>query len=262
MYNDHRLPQLAALAGAAFLLLALAPTPTQERDGFDDTPFLPDGKWRVHDSRRPYPPVMTPGTGSAPPSDAIVLFDGSDLSAWVHEDGKDPQWKLVDGAMEVQGGGPLNSREHFGDCQLHLEWATPAEVKNQGQFRGNSGVLMIGLYEVQILDSFENTTYADGQAGALYGQVPPLVNASRKPGEWQCYDIIFRAPVFAGKEVRKKARLTVFHNGVLIHDSVELLGSTAYKSVAEYRPHPAEGPLQLQDHWYPVRFKNIWVRRL
>ncbi|MFH0945396.1 MAG: DUF1080 domain-containing protein [Planctomycetota bacterium] len=262
MKDNSRLLALAAVVAAGLLLAAFAPAPLAQQEGFDDTPFLPGGKWRVHDSKRPNPPVVTPGKSGAPPSDAIVLFDGTGLSAWVHEDGNDPQWRLVDGAMEVKGGGPLCSREHFGDCQLHVEWATPAEVKEKGQFRGNSGVLLMGFYEVQILDSYDNRTYADGQAGAIYGQTPPLVNASRGPGAWQSYDIVFRAPVFDGEEVVKKALLTVFHNGVLVQDDVEVLGAVAYRALPEYRPHPAEGPLVLQDHWYPVRFRNVWIRRL
>ncbi len=231
--------------------------------GFDDTPFLPDGQWRVHDGRRPNPPVIAPAAeAGAPPSDAIVLFDGSDLSRWRGADGDAAKWRLVDDAMEVNGTGDIATIEEFGDCQLHLEWATPTEPTDASQGRGNSGVFFMGRYEVQVLDSFDNRTYADGQAAALYGQAPPLVNACRGPGEWQTYDVIFRAPRFESDELIEKARATVLHNGVVVHHDREFLGTTVYKKVATYRPHGPRAPLRLQDHGNPVRYRNVWIRPL
>ena len=258
---------LALLASTALLSFALPVRELQDEHkvGFTDTPFLPGGKWRVGDSSRPQPPVVTPGIGTAPPSDAIVLFDGTGLDAWQNKkaDQRDEKWKLVEnGAMEVTDAGSMETVQSFGSIQLHLEWASPEKIERDGQFRGNSGVILMGYYEVQILDSFENPTYADGTAGAMYGQYPPLVNASRGPGEWQSFDIIFEAPVFEGEELVSPAVVTVLHNGVLIHHRREFVGRVAYKAVGRYSPHPAEQPLLLQDHWFPVRFRNIWVRRI
>lgn len=241
--------------------------------GYDDTPFLPGQKWRVHDSKRPRPRAITPGTESTPgrpPSDAVVLFDGKDLSQWVamgkrENRGKTlpAKWKVENGYMEVVGGtGDLTSKEKFGDAQIHVEWAAPAEARGAGQFRGNSGVLIMSRYEIQVLDSYENPTYADGQAGAIYGQWPPLVNASRKPGEWQTYDIVFEAPRFEGEKLVKPARATVFHNGVLMHHRQEIIGRMAHRVVGTYAAHGPEEPLALQDHGDKVRYRNIWVRRL
>jgi len=241
--------------------------PDQPKVGYTDTPLLPGSKWRVHDADRPQPKVVQPGTASTqaevgkPPSDAVVLFDGKDLSAFKGRKG-DAEWKIEGGAMVVNGTGDIETREQFGDCQLHLEWAAPAEVKGHSQERGNSGVFFMGRYEVQVLDSFDNVTYADGQAAALYGQTPPLVNTCRKPGEWQTYDIVFEAPRFEGQRLVKPGRVTVFHNGVLVQHAQELLGETAHRAVATYHPHPQQGPLRLQDHGNPVRFRNIWLRRL
>jgi hypothetical protein len=211
--------------------------------------------------------MVTPGaTPGAPPSDAIVLFDGKDLSKWVGmKGGKEvpPAWKVENGYFEVVSkAGTIYTREKFGDCQLHIEWAAPAQVRNESQDRGNSGVLFMGQYEIQVLDSFNNMTYADGQAGAIYGQWPPLVNASRKPGEWQAYDIVFEAPKFEGGKLVKPAYFTVFHNGVLLHNRKEVTGRMAHRVVGTYEPHEAEMPLGLQDHDQPVRYRNIWIRRL
>ena len=165
--------------------------------------------------------------------------------------------------MEVNGSGDISTRAHFGDCQLHLEWATPEEVVGDSQGRGNSGVFLLGLYEVQVLDSFNNRTYADGSASAIYGQYPPLVNASRGPGEWQSYDIIFESPSWDGDRLVKGTHLTVIHNGVVVHHRQRSVGPTGHRDLANYdTPHPVTGPLQLQDHGNPVRFRNIWVRRL
>lgn len=249
---------------------------SQDRPGFTDTPYLPGGVWRVHDATRPYPPVIAPGTPSTqtqpgePPSDATVLFDGTDLSQW-HGQGVgdqsgqvvEPAWKVENGYIEVvPGTGSIFSKQEFGDCQIHVEWATPSEISGEGQGRGNSGVLVMGKYEIQVLDSYENPTYADGQASALYGQYPPLVNASRKPGDWQTYDIIFEAPHFDGDRLVEPAYATVIYNGVVTHHRQALIGPVVYKQVARYEPHPPQGPLMLQNHRNPVRFRNIWVRPL
>lgn len=241
--------------------LLLAFVAQEQPVGYTDTPFLPGGKWRVHDIARPAPPVVKPGVGGVPPSDALVLFDGKSLAAWKSGD-KDAAWKLVDGAMEVNGTGSIETRESFGDLQLHLEWRAPEKIESSSQGRGNSGVFLMGMYEVQVLDSFENRTYSDGQAAALYGQQPPLVNACRPPGEWQTYDICFRAPRFEGERVAAPATVTVLHNGVVVQLAEPFIGATRHKEVAAYAPHPPTGPLVLQDHGNPVRFRNIWVRRL
>ena len=228
--------------------------------GYTDSPFLPGGKWRVHDDNRPRPAVVTAAPGKAP-SDAVVLFDGKDLSMWT-SGGKPAGWKVENGYMEVTKTGSITTKEKFGDCQIHLEWASPAVVKGNSQGRGNSGVMIMGLYEVQVLDSYKNKSYADGQAAAIYGQYPPAVNVSRKPGQWQSYDIIFEAPRYKDGKVVKHAYLTVFHNGVLMHHRKKLIGQVKHKLVATYKPHAPELPLTLQDHGNPVRFRNVWVRKL
>lgn len=230
----------------------------------------------VHETdpaKKPQPPIVTPGTPSTQekpgtaPSDAMVLFDGTDLSNWTSlVKDKPTKWTVQDGAMmPTPKSGMIQTKQEFGSCQLHLEFATPAQVKGEGQGRGNSGVFLMGQYEVQILDSYNNTTYPDGQAAALYGRSAPLVNASRKPGQWQTYDILFHRPIFEGDEVVKRATFTILHNGVLVQDHVELSGGTGWRgphSITNYRPHPGKGPLQLQDHGNPVRFRNIWIREL
>ncbi len=233
----------------------------EAKPGYQDTPRLPEGKWRVHDSNRPQPPQVRPGELTAPPSDALVLFDGSSLAAW-KSGTQDAQWSLIDGAMEVNGSGSIATKAAFGDVQLHVEWMTPDEPGLQSQAKGNSGVFLMGRYEVQILDSFDNPTYADGQAAALYGQYPPDVNASLAPKAWQTYDIFFRAPRFDADQVIEPALVTVVHNGVLVHHARPLLGATAHRAVASYSPHADQLPLELQDHGNKVRFRNIWARRL
>lgn len=232
--------------------------------GYSDTSVIPGSKWRVHDGDRPQPRLVTPGGASgSPPSDAVVLFDGSDLTQWIGRDGSDAAWKVESGYMEVNGTGDISTRAHFGDCQLHLEWATPEEVVGDSQGRGNSGVFLLGLYEIQVLDSFDNRTYADGSASSIYGQYPPLVNASRGPGEWQSYDIVFEAPAWDGDRLVKGAHLTVIHNGIVVHHRQRAVGPTGHRDLANYdTPHAVTGPLQLQDHGDPVRFRNIWMRRL
>jgi hypothetical protein len=247
----------------------MADAPKAAPVGYDDTPFIPGSNWRVHDAKRPQPRVVTPGTASsqecagAAPSDAVVLFDGSDLSGWTGKDDGEAKWKVENGYMEVvPGTGNIKSREAFGDCQLHVEWAAPAEVKGDSQGRGNSGVFLMSLYEIQVLDCYQNPTYPDGTTGGLYGQCPPLVNACRKPGEWQCYDIVWVAPRFAGEQLVSPAYATVFLNGVLLHHMKALQGPTEHKKKAEYKPHPPKAPLMLQDHKDLVRFRNIWYRPL
>jgi hypothetical protein len=264
------IPALALLATLEWRAQALfAPAAPLAQDhgapGYNDTPLLPGGKWHVHDPARPRPPVVTPGTASTPdqpgrpPSDAIVLFDGKDLSKWTSGGGP-AKWKVEGGVAEVNGTGDVETKEAFGDVQLHLEWAEPTPAQGESQGRGNSGVFFMGQYEVQILDCFENLTYPDGQTAALYGQYPPLVNACRKPGEWQSYDIVFEAPRFDGGKLVSPARATVFHNGVCVQHAQELLGATQHRAVATYAAHPAKLPLRLQDHGNPVRFRNIWAR--
>jgi len=250
---------------AAVALLALSAHAQQKNPGYTDTPVLPDG-FCVHDSRRPRPPAIDPGPAPgepAPaPADAVVLFDGSSLDAWRGRKGA-AAWKLVDGgAMEVTRTGDIRTAREFGDCQLHIEWMAPPP-KGHSQGRGNSGVFFFGRYEVQILDSFENPTYADGQAAAIYGQKPPYVNATRPPGQWNVYDIVFVAPRFtASGELQSPARLTVVHNGVVVQLDEPLLGPTSHKSLPKYRAHGPKGPIKLQDHGNPMRFRNIWVRPL
>ena len=209
---------------------AQAPAAQNQGPGYTDTPVMPNG-WRVHDAARPRPRVVDPGPAPSQPvpapADAVVLFDGRNLDAFTGRDGK-AQWALVEGAMESNRTGDLETKAHFGDCQVHLEWAAPAVVKGESQGRGNSGVFFFGRYEVQVLDSYDNPTYADGQAAALYGQTPPLVNACRKPGEWQTYDLVFRAPRFAADgALLEPARVTVLHNGILVHHDQPMLGATA-----------------------------------
>lgn len=255
----------------AFVAIAMAQQPRPGDLGFTDTPILPGLKWHVHDPDRPHPKVIAPGqTPGAPPADAIVLFDGKDLSKWAHagkgaESGRlvDAKWTVGDGYFEVAPGmGDIITREKFGDCQLHIEWASPAEVKRTSQGRGNSGVLIMSRYEIQVLDAYNNPTYADGQAGAIYGQWPPLANPARKPGEWNTYDILFEAPRFDGEKLVKPAFVTVLYNGVMVHHHKEMMGPMVYRQVAKYTPHAAEDSLMLQNHNGDlVRYRNIWIRR-
>ena len=234
---------------------------------------------KVHETdtaKQPLPPVVTPGSPSCgdqvgtAPSDAVVLFDGTEASMktnWTDTQGNPTKWKFVNGAMEsVQKAGYIQTKEKFGSCQLHVEWAAPTVVKGDSQGRGNSGVFLMSNYEVQVLDSYENTTYADGQAGALYGRKKPDVNACRPPGQWQTYDIVFHRPIFdKDGNVVRKATFIVFHNGVLIHDYTQLTGGTGWRgphSISEYTPHADALPIQFQDHGNPVRFRNVWIRPL
>jgi len=219
-------------------------------------------QWPQHSMDRPRPPVVNPGP---PPSDAIVLFDGKDLAQWRSDaDSSAAKWIVRDGYVEVKPGtGTMASARGFGDVQLHIEWATPGVAKGEGQERGNSGVFLMGIYELQVLDSYQNDTYPDGQAGAIYGQNPPLVNPTKGPGQWQAYDVIFHRPRFkADGSLERPARMTVLLNGVLIQDNFELVGPTANRQQPPYRMHPDKLPLKLQDHGNPMRFRNIWIREL
>lgn len=224
-------------------------------------------QWPIHSMDRPRPPVVQPGPERPPvppPSDAVVLFDGSSLSEWRAQDGGPAKWIVKDGYVEVAPGtGLLVSARSFGDVQLHIEWRTPTPPQGEGQDRGNSGVFLMGMYEVQVLDSYQNDTYPDGQAGAIYGQNPPLVNVCRPPGAWQTYDIVFRRPRFnQDGSLKRPARITVIHNGVLIQDAFELSGPTAHRARPPYSVHADKLPLRLQDHGNPTRYRNIWVRGL
>ena len=211
----------------------------------------------------PVPPVVTPGQGTAPPSDAIVLFDGTDFSNWVDRKGERPKWKIENGAMTVvKKTGAVFTKQKFGDCQLHIEFRSPAEVKGKSQGRGNSGIFLQNRYELQVLDSYDNTTYSNGQCGSIYKQHIPLVNVCRKPGEWQAYDIIYIAPRFNKDGILiAPARMTVLQNGVLIQNNVEIKGITVYRGYPQYKAHD-KAPIQLQDHGNPVSYRNIWIREL
>jgi len=253
--------QLRATAAVyAVLLISTAPSQAQ-----------PDPNFLDHDRNRPQPPIVTGATASTqeqpgkPPSDALVLFDGKDISQWVAMDGTPTKWITRDGYMEcVRGSGYVRTLQNFGDCQLHVEWVTPVPPHGEGQGRGNSGVFLgLDRYEIQVLDSFGSQTYADGGASAIYGQYPPLVNASRPPGEWQNYDIVYTAPRFDSEgKLISPVRLTVFHNGVLVQNNVKLTGPTSWLERAPYQAHLEKQPISLQDHGNPVRFRNIWVREL
>ena len=234
----------------------------------------PSGQWMVHDENRPAPPVITPGTFSSArrvgqaPSDAVVLFDGTNESMknWTDTKGNPSKWVVADGYMEsVKGAGYIQTKESFGSCQLHVEFATPSKVEGTSQGRGNSGVFLQGEFEIQVLDSYENKTYPDGQCAALYGRSVPLVNACRKPGEWQSYDIVCHNAIFKDGRIIRKPTFTVFQNGVLVQDHVTLEGGTQWNgphAISRFRPIPDKGPIQLQDHGNPVRYRNIWVRPL
>jgi hypothetical protein len=271
-----RVPRLS-ICGFFLAAAGFSVAHAQPGVGDEGTAIIPGTPWHVHDGARPQPPTVAPGAAfselAAPPADATVLFDGKDLSQWEAADGGVLSARIVDGAIEVI---PANGHHHFRtkqvypDFQLHLEFASPVKINGKGQYRGNSGVLINGMYEIQILDSYDNPTYPDGQAGAIYGQTPPLVNASRPPGQWQTYDIIFESPLWdqAGL-LTKKAAVTVIQNGVVVQNHREIFGSTdgingiPHKSLGVYHtPHPPEVFIELQEHKNPVRFRNIWIRAL
>jgi hypothetical protein len=260
------------LVSMSVVATSVAQDKEEPKPPVNNNPRLPSG-WRVNDLERPQPKLVAPAESvTAPPADAIVLFDGTDLSAWAgskkhtateqHPNGK-PSWRIEDGYMEiVLGTGGLSSRQKFGDMQLHLEFATPTPPTEEAQRRGNSGVFLMGRYEIQIMDGHENTAYADGMTGAVYGQTPPLVNVCKKPGEWQSFDIFFTAPVFKDGKISKPARVTVLQNGVLVQLNTEILGPTKHKETKPYVVHGERSPIGLQNHGQKVRFRNIWVRDL
>jgi prepilin-type processing-associated H-X9-DG protein len=257
-------------ASATLLLLASATQAADSGSAFYGDPPDAHHPWAVHDPNRPQPKVVTPGTFSSneqpgkPPSDAIILFDGTGLSNWVEVEKGDPaKWIVKDGVMEVAPkAGDIRTRQEFGDCQLHIEWAEAPDVSGSSQGRGNSGVFLMGLVEVQVLDSYHNITYADGHAAAVYEVNPPLANALRPPGQFQVYDIVFRRPIYREGKAVDPGYVTVFVNGVLAQDQTRLEGPTGHMKRAEPGPFPEKGPLRLQDHGNPVRFRNIWYREL
>jgi len=252
---------------AGLVSIATLPAAAQNKEGFKDTPILPGGQWHVHDSDRPAPVAVAPAANpGGAPADAIVLFDGKSTDAWRPQ--RTP-WPVANGAMTVpsraKSGGEDNlvSKQSFGDVQLHLEFRSPSPPTRSSQDRGNSGIWFMQRYEVQVLDGYQNPTYADGTVGAVYGWKPPLVNAARRPGEWQSYDIVFERPRFAGDgKLVRPAYVTAFLNGVVVQNHQALLGTTIWRQVAHYEAHPDAAPLQLQDHDSPVSFRNIWVRPL
>ena len=227
-------------------------------EGYPDGPKLPGVPYGVHDPARPQPPEVTtrgPVT-TPPPSDATVLFDGTSLDAWT------PGWEIKNGVM-VAAGKDIQSKESFGAVQMHFEWRAPAGRPVKGQGGGNSGVFLMGLYEVQVLQSHNNPTYPDGQAGSLYGQLPPLVNATSPQGEWQSYDLAFEPPVYENGKVVKPAKFSLLHNGVFVQNGESYLGPTQHRSLATYpETHPATAPLRLQYHGDPMEFRNMWIRPL
>ncbi len=265
--KSHLAPTIVAT------VLALASPAYSANTG---SPFYGDAPdehhpWAVHDWNRPQPKLVTPGTFSTqdqpgkPPSDAIILFDGTDLSKWEADEGEGvaTKWVVKNGVMEcVPGSGYIRTREKFGDCQLHVEWASPTKIEGESQGRGNSGVFLEGLVEIQVLNNYENPTYADGFAASVYGVNPPLANVLRPPGEFEFYDIVFRRPIYKDGEMLDPGYVTVFLNGVLVQDHTRLEGPTGHMARAKPGPFPEAGPLKLQDHGNPVRFRNIWYRPL
>jgi Domain of Unknown Function (DUF1080) len=232
---------------------------------FCATAFSQNAQWLPNDVARPVPPAVTPGSApSVAPSDAIVLFDGTSMAAWAGRDGSTPAWPVKDGAFEVApGSGNIHTKQSFGDCQLHVEWAEPAVVRGSDQSRGNSGIMLMSMYELQVLDAWQNPTYADGTVGGIYGQYPPLVIAGRKPGEWQTYDIIFRRARFdENGQLLAPARITVIQNGVAVQDNTRPTGPTAFHDRPPYMKGPDAAPITLQDHGSAVQFRNIWIRNL
>lgn len=268
MTFSARTKMAVVLAGCGLAATLIAQQPPQPAPtGYTDTPKQPDGKWQVHDGTRPQPRMVDTGKApevpTPPPADAIVLLGtGQDLGAWqMTQGGGAVTWPMNEGVLQ-SGKGMIRTKEEFSDFQLHVEFATPSEVKGNSQQRGNSGVFLLGKFEIQVLDSYHNKTYPDGQASAMYGQFPPLVNASRPPGQWQTYDIVFTAPRFAGDKLEKPAVVTVLHNGVVVHNATPFWGPTTHKTIGKYSPSDVKGPIGLQDHGNPVRFRNIWIRPL
>jgi hypothetical protein len=228
--------------------------------GYKDTPKLPWCQWRVHDPDRPAAKRIDPGKAgppAPPPSDAIILFDGKDAAKWQPLG----DWKIAEGCL-VSGNSHLSTSESFGNIQLHLEWMGPANFEGPWYNRGNNGVLLMGLFEIQVFDSYNEKIYPDGACGAIYGQTPPLVNATRPPGEWQSFDIVFIAPRFEAEKLLRPARVTVLQNGVLVQHDEEIHGETGHRIIPEYKSKTSRGPLILGGHGCPVRFRNIWIRPL
>ncbi len=261
---------LALRAACAVLLLNSTGRAAVSASAFYGDPPDEHHPWAVHDGNRPQPPVVTPGTFSSetqpgqPPSDAIVLFNGTDLAKWESaKDGSPAKWLAQDGVMEVvPKTGQIRTKDQFGDCQLHIEWAEPKDIQGSSQGRGNSGVFLMGICEIQVLDSYHNVTYADGHAASVYGVSPPMANALRPPGEFQVYDIVFRRPIYKDGQLLDPGYVTVFVNGVLAQDHAALEGPTGHMKRTRRTPFPEKGPLALQDHGNPVRFRNIWYRPL
>ncbi len=260
IYRRH-----VAHTGIVLFVLAGTMLGQQANLGYDDTPMQPNGRWHIHDGKRPQPPLVAPAPMKVSPvpapADATQLVgDRDDLSAWQMMDGSPATWVMKNGILET-GKGVIRTRAELSDVQLHVEFATPSEIKGEGQGRGNSGVFLLGKFEIQVLDSHQNPTYPDGQAAAMYGQYPPLVNVSRPPGEWQTYDIVFTAPRFTPAGVLDKpAIVTVLHNGVVVHNATPFWGPTAHRKIDPYTRETASGPIVLQDHGNPVRYRNLWVR--
>jgi len=260
---------LAVFAGCATQEVAKT-EPAAEKKPVLQYVDTPTGRWLIHDVNRPAPPIITPGATIAnAPSDAVALFDGTEdsMANWTDNKKNPSKWRVADGYMEsVKGAGYIQTKNEFGSCQLHVEFATPSRVEGSSQGRGNSGVFLQGQYEVQVLDSYDNKTYPDGQCSALYGRAVPLANACRKPGEWQTYDIVYHRPTFdKDGNVVRKATFTVFQNGILVQDHAELTGGTGWRgphAISDYEAHGDKGPIMLQDHGNPVRYRNIWVREL
>ena len=245
--------------------LALSISPVimaEDAPGYTDGPFLPNSKWRVHDQALPQPKIVKPGIGDlgvTAPDDAVVLFDGTNLDAWRQTDGQPIGDGIADGAFDIVKTGQLSTKAEFGSCQLHLEWVTPPGPEDRMNW-GNSGVFMMGLFELQIIESCDSFIYADGNAGAIYGQFPPLVNPARKPGEWQSFDIFFTAPTFDGDQLLTPAYVTIVYNGVVVQNHQEILGTAVHRTLPGPYPVQTKGPIMLQDHHSAVKFRNIWIR--
>ena len=246
--------------------LVFAVSSFAEEPGYTDTPLIPGSTWRVHDKNRPQPKIVEPGTGDlgiTPPADAIVLFDGKNLDQWSRTDNKPIEGGIKDGAFDIVKTGQLRTKQEFGDFQLHIEWRTP-ELKEgfDRMNQGNSGVFLMELFEIQMIESKASYIYADGNAGAIYGQYPPLVNPARGPLEWQSFDIFFTAPRFDGNTLKSPAMITLLYNGVLVQNHQQILGTVRHRDIPGPYPVKEKGPLLLQDHHSPVEFRNIWIRQL
>jgi len=254
------------IVSPVFVLSVLAVPMFAEEPGYTDTPLIPGSTWRVHDKDRPQPKIVEPGTGDlggTPPADAIILFDGTNLNQWARVDGNPIEGGINRGAFDIMQTGQLRTKQEFGDCQLHIEWRTP-ELKEgfDRMNQGNSGVFLMGAFEVQIIESQASYIYADGNAGSIYGQYPPLVNPTRKPLEWQSFDIFFTAPKFEGETMKSPAFVTVLYNGVLVQNHKQVLGTSRHRDIPGPYPVGEKGSLVLQNHHSPVEFRNIWIRPL